>query len=99
MNDFKTSGCWVAGTSAGLPDGYNSTSASLPDGCYIMPQDGLRFVDSDCITKSNHVVLDCDGVTFKLKELDINLTSKELMAYLDAIDTLTINGIKFIKES
>lgn len=43
------------------------------------------------------LTLDCTDVTFRLKELDINLNTKELTTYLDAIDTLTVNGVKFIK--
>lgn len=43
------------------------------------------------------LILDCTDVTFKLKELDINLNANALTTYLDAIDTLTINGVKFIK--
>ena len=99
MNDFKTSGNWVATTSAGLPDGYNSTNTGLPDGCYITPRDGVCFVDSMSLAKSNSIILDCKDVTFRLKELDITLTESKMKEYLDNISTLIINGIKFIKES
>ena len=56
---------------------------------------GFRF--SSSFAKPLGLVLDCTDVTFKLKELDINLNTKALTTYLDAIDTLTINGVKFIK--
>ena len=49
-------------------------------------------------TDSLSLVLDCKDVTFKLDELDINLNSSNTKQYLDDIDTLVINGIKFIKQ-
>ena len=54
---------------------------------------------SSCFnTGSLSLVLDCKDVTFKLNELDINLNSSNTKQYLDDIDTLVINGIKFIKQ-
>ena len=44
------------------------------------------------------LVLDCKDVTFKLNELDINLNSSNTKQYLNDIDGLVINGIKFIKQ-
>ena len=52
---------------------------------------------SDSFTNPRGVVLDCTAVTFKLKELDIELNTNALTTYLDAINYLTINGVKFIK--
>lgn len=52
---------------------------------------------SSSFTKPLGLTLDCTDVTFKLKEVDIDLNTKALTTYLDAIDTLTINGVKFIK--
>ena len=54
---------------------------------------------SSCFnTNSLSLVLNCKDVTFKLNELDINLNSSNTKQYLDDIDTLVINGIKFIKQ-
>lgn len=58
-------------------------------------RDGYCF--SSSFAKPRGLTIDCTDVTFKLKELDINLNTKALTTYLDAIDTLTVNGIKFIK--
>ena len=45
------------------------------------------------------IIIDCNGVTFSLKELsiDIALDEGQLIKYLDNIDALTINGMKFVK--
>lgn len=102
MNDFKTSGIWVTTTSAGSPDGYNRTSAGSLDTChspYVWNVDshgGLCV--SDAILNHYNLVLDCKDVTFRLNELDITLAESKMKEYLDNISTLTINGIKFIKE-
>lgn len=56
---------------------------------------GLCFSDSFALPR--RVVLDCTDVTFRLKEFDINLSESKTKQLLDAIDTLTVNGIKFIK--
>lgn len=85
MNDFKTSGCKPSDTSYS-PYVWNIES----DG-------GLRFTDSDSIAKSCRVVLDCEDVTFRLKELEINLDAKKTKEYLDNIGALVINGVKFVK--
>lgn len=85
MNDFKTSGC------------KPSYAGDSPYVWNIESDGGLRFTDSDSIAKSCRVVLDCEDVTFRLKELEINLDVKKTKEYLDNIDTLVINGIKFIK--
>ena len=49
--------------------------------------------------KPVNIIIDCNGVTFSLKELsvDIALDEGQLKKYLDNIDTLTINGMKFVK--
>ena len=39
------------------------------------------------------LVINCKSVTFNLKELNIKLDKQ----YLDEIDTLIINGIRFVK--
>ena len=50
-------------------------------------------------TKPVNIIIDCNGVTFSLKELsvDIALDEEQLKKYLDNIDALTINGMKFVK--
>ena len=52
---------------------------------------------SSSFAKPRGLTIDCTDVTFRLKEADINLNAKALTAYLDAIDALTVNGVKFIK--
>ena len=49
--------------------------------------------------KPVNIIIDCNGVTFSLKELSIDIALDEgrLKKYLDNIDALTINGTKFIK--
>ena len=49
--------------------------------------------------KPVNIIIDCNGVTFSLKELsiDIALDEGQLKKYLDNIDALTINGMKFVK--
>ena len=83
MNDFKTSGCNPSHTG---------------DSPYVwnIKSDGGLCV-SDAILKSYNVVLDCKDVTFRLKELDITLVESKMKEYLDNIDAITINGIKFVK--
>lgn len=58
---------------------------------------GLRSSESFAI--SPHLIIDCNGVTFSLKELDIDIALDEgqLKKYLDNIDALIINGMKFVK--
>ena len=83
MNDFKTSGC---------KSSYTSNSP------YVWNVDsGGGLCVSDAILNRFNVVLDCKDVTFRLNELDITLTESKMNEYLDSIDTLTINGVKFIK--
>ena len=84
MNDFKTSGCKPSDTSYS-PYVWNMDS-------------GGGLCVSDAILQPYNVVLDCKDVTFRLKELDITLAESKMKEYLDNISTLTINGIKFIKE-
>lgn len=55
----------------------------------------LCFSDSFALPRG--VVLNCKNVTFRLKELEINISESKMKVYLDNIDTLTINGVKFIK--
>ena len=57
----------------------------------------LRLSESFAI--SPHLIIDCNGVTFSLKELDIDIALDEgqLKKYLDNIDALIINGMKFVK--
>ena len=45
------------------------------------------------------MIINCNGVTFSLKQLsiDIALDEGQLKKYLDNIDALTINGMKFVK--
>ncbi len=57
--------------------------------------DGHFF--SSSFAKPLGLTLDCTDVTFRLKEADINLNTKALTTYLDSIDTMTVNGVKFIK--
>ena len=83
MNDFKTSGCKSSYTS-NQPYVWNVDS-------------GGGLCVSDAILNRFNVVLDCKDVTFRLNELDITLTESKMKEYLDSIDTLTINGVKFIK--
>ena len=54
---------------------------------------------SDLVVKPVNIIIDCNGVTFSLKELniDIALDEGQLKKYLDNIDALTINGMKFVK--
>ena len=54
---------------------------------------------SDLVNKPVKLIIDCNGVTFSLKELsvDIALDEEQLKKYLDNIDALTINGMKFVK--
>ena len=54
---------------------------------------------SDLVVKPAKLIIDCNGVTFSLKELsvDIALDEEQLKKYLDNIDALTINGMKFVK--
>ena len=85
MNDFKTCGCKPSDTSYS-PYVWNMDS-------------GGGLCVSDAILQPYNVVLDCKEVTFKLNELDITLTESKMKDYLDNISALTINGIKFIKES
>ena len=85
MNDFKTCGCKPSHTDY-PPYIWNVDSSG-----------GLCF--SDAILKPYNLTLDCKDVTFRLNELDITLTESNTKGYLDIISTLTINGIKFIKES
>ena len=51
------------------------------------------------VNKPVKLIIDCNGVTFSLKELsvDIALDEEQLKKYLDNIDALTINGMKFVK--
>ena len=84
MNDFKTSGCKPSDTSYS-PYVWNMDS-------------GGGLCVSDAILQPYNVVLDCKDVTFRLNELDITLTESKMKEYLGSISTLTINGIKFIKE-
>ena len=85
MNDFKTCGCKPSDTSYS-PYVWNVDS-------------GGGLCVSDAILKHYNLVLDCKDVTFRLNELDITLTESKTKEYLDNISALTINGIKFIKES
>ena len=83
MNDFKTCGC-------------NPSYTNISPYVWNVDSHGGLCV-SDAILNRFNVVLDCKDVTFRLKELDITLTESKMKEYLDNIDTLTINGIKFIK--
>lgn len=58
---------------------------------------GISLSESFAI--SPHLIIDCNGVTFSLKELsiDIALDEGQLKKYLDNIDALIINGMKFVK--
>ena len=72
--------------------GYKSIYTGDPS-----PILGLRL--SESFTISPHLIIDCNGVTFSLKELDIDIALDEgqLKKYLDNIDALIINGMKFVK--
>ena len=54
---------------------------------------------SDLAVKPVNMIIDCNGVTFSLKELgiDIALDEDKLRKYLDNIDALVINGMRFVK--
>lgn len=54
---------------------------------------------SDLAVKPVNMIINCNGVTFSLKELsiDIALDEGQLKKHLDNIDALTINGMKFVK--
>lgn len=54
---------------------------------------------SESFAVSPHLVIDCNGVTFSLKELgiDIALDEDKLRKFLENTDALVINGTKFIK--
>ena len=58
---------------------------------------GLRSSESFAI--SPHLVIDCNGVTFSLKELgiDIALDEGKLRKCLENVDALVINGMRFVK--
>lgn len=49
--------------------------------------------------KPINMFIDCNGVAFSLKELsiDIALDEGQLKKYLDNIDAIVINGIRFAK--
>ena len=83
MNDFKTSGCKPSHTG---------------DSPYVwnIESEGALSI-SDSMLKPYNVVLDCKDVTFRLKELDITLVESKMKEYLDNIDAIIINGIKFAK--
>ena len=83
MNDFKTSGC-------------NPPHTDISPYVWNVDSHGGLCV-SDAILNRYNVVLDCKDVTFRLKELDITLVESKMKAYIDNIDAITINGIKFIK--
>ena len=83
MNDFKTCGCKPSYTDIS-PYVWNVDS-------------GGGLCVSDAILKPYNLVLDCKDVTFMLKELDITLVESKMKEYLDNIDAITINGIKFVK--
>ena len=83
MNDFKTSGCNQSHT-GDSPYVWNVDSGG-----------GSRVPDA--ILKPYNLVLDCKHVTFRLNELDITLDESKMKEYLDNIDAITINGIKFVK--
>ena len=57
------------------------------------------YVYDPATIKPVNMIIDCNGVTFSLKELsiDIALDEGQLKKYLDNIDALTINGTKFVK--
>ena len=59
--------------------------------------DSSGFCFSSSFAKPLSLTIDCTDVTFKLKEVDIDLNTNALTTYLNTIDTLTINGVKFIK--
>ena len=59
--------------------------------------DASGFCFSSSFAKPLGLTIDCTDVTFKLKEVDIDLNTNALTTYLNTIDTLTINGVKFIK--
>ena len=84
MNDFKTCG-------------YKPSDTSYSPYVWNVDSGGGLCV-SDAILKHYNLVLDCKDVTFRLNELDITLAESKMKEYLDNISTLTINGIKFIKE-
>lgn len=54
---------------------------------------------SESFAVSPHLVIDCNGVTFSLKELDIDivLDKGKLRKYLENANALVINGMKFVK--
>lgn len=58
---------------------------------------GRRLSLSSSFAKPSGLIIDCTEVTFRLKELDININGSKTKEYLENIDVLTINGIKFIK--
>ena len=59
--------------------------------------DASGFCFSSSFSKPISLTIDCTDVTLKLKEVDIDLNANALTTYLNTIDTLTINGVKFIK--
>lgn len=71
-------------------------------GCKLPYTDNSYLLDLDSVAKPPKplsLTIDCNGVTFSLKELsvDIALDEDQLKKYLDNIDTLVINGTKFVK--
>lgn len=67
---------------------------------YKLPcTDNSCFLDLDSVTKPFGLLIDCNGVTFSLKELNVDIALDEdtLKKYLDNIDALVINGTKFVK--
>lgn len=83
MNDFKTSGC------------KPSHSGDSPYAGHIM-SDGA-MCSPVAFAKPPSLNLNCSDVTFRLKELDITLNTNSLETYFSAIDTLIVNGMKFVK--
>ena len=83
MNDFKTSGC------------KPSYTGDSPYAGYIVSNGAM--CSSVAFAKPLSLNLNCSDVTFRLKELDINLNTNSLETYFSAIDTLIINGMKFVK--
>ena len=86
MSDFKTCG-------------DNISYAGVSPYTFGMEGNDLcHTLNSLCDIKPS-LILNCDGVTFKLNELDIHLDSADTERYLNNVDRLVINDIEFIKNN
>lgn len=87
-------------------DGYAGDGAKAffkkyrPEDLYVVFDDPSAATSGGLLdAKDPKIYIDCKGVTFKLKELgvDIDMDEAKLRKLLDETDALVINGVKFAK--